>query len=184
MTYIAFFRGLNVGGRNRVKMSDLKRLFLDCGFCNVTTCLQSGNVLFESDQDRRSTHDNIVRAFAERFGFQSPVSLRTDDELSKIIAALPFTKKEIEQAEANAPEIAHIYLFLSNNNIAPALAETLRSADPGEDRFYVGKREIYLLCAHGLRDSKLAALAQKSDACLTFRNWKTTQRIHELLHAD
>ena len=184
MKYVAFFRGINVGGKNKVKMADLKQLFHDCGFCEVKTYIQSGNVLFESDKDKHLLPDIIFHAFSERFGFQSHVVLRSGDEISEIISALPFTKEEIELAESELPEVEHVYVFLSNGNIDFAAAETLRLIYDGEDKLYVGKRELYLLCYHSVRDSKLAASLSRLDASLTSRNLKTMLKIHEWLGPD
>lgn len=184
MNYVAFFRGINVGGRNKVKMADLKQLFHDCGFSKVQTYVQSGNVLFESDQDEHFLPDIISHAFTERFGFQSPIVLRSSDEISGIISAQPFTGEEIAQAQSRTPEVEHLYIFLSNGNIDPAAAEALRPTGDGEDRFFIGKREIYLLCYRSVRDSKLAASLSKLDASFTFRNQKTILKIQELLGAE
>ncbi|SMC49398.1 DUF1697 domain-containing protein [Papillibacter cinnamivorans] len=184
MKYAAFFRGINVGGKNKVKMADLKQLFQDCGFGRVQTYIQSGNVLFESDEAEHLLPDLISHAFTERFGFKSPVVLRSGDEISEILSAEPFAKEDIEQAEAKNPEVEHLYVFLSDGNIDPAAAETLRLAYGGEDMLFVRKRELHLLCSHGVRDSKLAASLSKPGAPMTFRNRKTLLKIHELLGAD
>jgi len=181
MKYVAFLRGINVGGKNKVKMSDLKQLFRDCGFNKVQTYIQSGNVLFDSDKEKSLLSVIISRAFTERFGFQCRVVLRSSNEISEIISALPFTKEEIEQAEAKIPEVEHVYFFLSSSNIDPAAAEILHLAYGGEDKFFIGKRELYLLCYHSVRDSKLAASLPKLNASLTSRNMKTMLNIQELL---
>jgi uncharacterized protein (DUF1697 family) len=181
MNYAAFFRGINVGGRNKVKMADLKQLFHDCGFSKVETYIQSGNVLFESDEDEYLLPDIIFHAFTERFGFQSHVVLRSRNEIYEIISALPFSNKEIEQAVAKNPEVEHVYVFLSNGNIDPKAIETLCLAYDGEDKLLVGKRELYLLCYQSVRNSKLAMSLSKLNVSLTSRNLKTMLKIYELL---
>ena len=100
------------------------------------------------------------------------------------MSALPFSKEDIEQAEAKTPEVEHVYVFMANDCIDPAAAETLCSAYDGEDKLSVGKRELYLLCYHSIRDSKLATSLSKLDVSLTSRNQKTMLKICELLGAD
>lgn len=182
--YVAFFRGINVGGKNKVKMADIKQLFLDCGFRDVTTYIQSGNVIFKSDQDKSLLPDVISHAFEKRFAFPSHVILRSGDEISAIMSALPFSKEEIEQAEAKTTEVEHVYVFMANDYIDSSVAETLCSAYDGEDKLSVGKRELYLLCYHSIRDSKLATSLSKLGLSLTSRNQKTMLKICELLDAD
>lgn len=182
--YVAFFRGINVGGKNKVKMADLKQLFHDCGFRDVKTYIQSGNVIFKTDQDKSLLPDVISHAFEKRFSFPSHVILRSGDEMSAIMSALPFSKEEIEQAEAKAREVEHVYIFMANDSINPAAAEALCSAYDGEDKLSVGKRELYLLCYHSIRDSKLATSLSKLGVSLTSRNQKTMLKICELLDAD
>lgn len=62
MKYVAFFRGINVGGKNKVKMDDLKKMFAECGFADIKTYIQSGNVVFTSDMDKDLMIDNISNA--------------------------------------------------------------------------------------------------------------------------
>jgi uncharacterized protein (DUF1697 family) len=184
MRYAAFFRGINVGGNHQVKMDDLRQLFLDCGFQNVQTVIQSGNVLFEADRDPASLPGMISRAFAERFGFQSNAAVRSGRELGEILAALPFSPDEIGQAEAANPDVEHVYVFLSNRAVDPDAAEALRQTYAGPDRLVAEKREYYLLCRQSIRVSKPAAALNKLDASLTSRNLNTMRKIHALLNAQ
>lgn len=182
--YVAFFRGINVGGKNKVKMADLKLLFHNCGFRDVTTYIQSGNVIFESDQNEFLLSDIISHAFEKRFAFRSHVVLRSESEMSTMMSALPFTKKEIKQAEAKAPEVEHVYVFMSNDYIDPAAAEALCSSYDGEDKLSAGKRELYLLCYRSVRESKLVNSLSKLGVLLTSRNQKTMLKICEMLDTD
>jgi uncharacterized protein (DUF1697 family) len=183
MKYAAFFRGINVGGKNKVKMADLRQLFEDCGFRGAETYIQSGNVLFEVEQAQDLLPAIISHAFAERFGFNSPAVLRSSDEITGIILALPFTKDEIDRAETENPEVEHVYIFMTNSDIDPVAAASLRRAYSGEDQLCAEKRELYLLCHQSVRDSKLAAALLKLDASLTSRNLKTMLKINEMLNS-
>ncbi|MDL2217495.1 DUF1697 domain-containing protein [Christensenellaceae bacterium OttesenSCG-928-M15] len=184
MKYVAFFRGINVGGKNKVKMDELKRLFSDCGFSDIKTYIQSGNVLFQSDQDQALLADTISGAFEKRFGFVSHIILRSADEIAAILSPFPFTEAEVQRAEASAPEVAHVYIYLSNDPIDATALEKLRQSYTGDDKLYVSEREVYLLCHQSVRDSKLAILLSKLPAPLTARNQKTMCKVFELLTGD
>ena len=71
MKYVVLFRGINVGGKNIVKMNDLKQLLLDLELKNVQTYVQSGNAVLDSDLDETSLQNKICDGFVKRFGFES-----------------------------------------------------------------------------------------------------------------
>ena len=181
MKYVAFFRGINVGGKNSVKMADLRDLLTDCGFQNVATYIQSGNALFDSEAGPKAVTDRIVERFSDRFGFQSPIVLRSAEEFQTTLSEQPFTEAEISQAQARNPKTAHLYYFLSDQNIDLDAVEQLRQSTPGEDQLKVGRRTLYLLLAGSIRNSKLAASLMKFDPPLTSRNHKTMLKMRELL---
>ena len=181
MQYVAFFRGINVGGRNTVKMSDLRQLFIGLGFQNAKTYIQSGNVIFSSDMEQRLLMPMIERAFEEQFGFQSAVVIRSEAEIAHIIDAMPFGAAEIEQAQNASPDVEHIYIYLSEGILDTESITKLCASYNGKDRLHMGNREVYLLCFQSIRDSKLATQLTKLPQQLTARNLKTMKKIALLL---
>ncbi|HEX9024877.1 MAG TPA: DUF1697 domain-containing protein, partial [Clostridium sp.] len=75
--YIALLRGINVGGKNIIKMNDLKRVFESIGLIEVQTYIQSGNVLFKSSDEKEMLLNKIEREIKNVFGFSVTVILRT-----------------------------------------------------------------------------------------------------------
>lgn len=74
--YIALLRGINVGGKNRVSMSELKQLFEQNGFCNVITYINSGNVIFSAEQtDEKKVKEGCEALIADAFGLNIPVTI-------------------------------------------------------------------------------------------------------------
>jgi len=175
--YVAFFRGINVGGKNIVKMTDLSQLFISLGFHDVKTYIQSGNVIFSSDIEQHLLVPLIEQAFEEQFGFSSAVVIRSDTEIGSIVDSLPFRAEEIEQAQNENPDVEHIYIFLSNSAIDIEKVSQLTASYYGKDRSQIVDREIYLLCFQSIRDSKLAAALVKLPQPLTSRNLKTLEKI-------
>lgn len=97
-TYIALLRGINVGGNKIIKMLDLKAMFQALGFANVRTYIQSGNVVFESDEGSVSLLSGVIeRQIHEVFGFEVSVIIRTLAEMENVIANDPFQLSEPEE---------------------------------------------------------------------------------------
>src|SRR5665213_2493204 len=89
-TYIAFLRGINVGGHT-VKMDRLRHLFGELGFAGVRSYIQSGNVFFESEEaDKPALQAMIERHVQTALGYKAPTALRTIAELEQVLALDPF----------------------------------------------------------------------------------------------
>lgn len=88
--YIAFLRGINISGRNKVPMAELKSLFTEIGFENVKTVLNSGNVVFNSEsEDLKEITQKIKTALAGKYDFDIPVVVLKKSELKEIVAKAP-----------------------------------------------------------------------------------------------
>src|SRR5713226_6408063 len=91
--YVAFLRGINVGGKKLIKMEDLRRVVESLGLRNVSTFIQSGNVIFEaSATDRSALTKKIEKKLLAAFGHDVTVVLQTIDELKDILKRNPFKK--------------------------------------------------------------------------------------------
>jgi len=89
MKYVALFRGINVGGKAKVPMLQLKEMFEGLGLANVVTYINSGNVLFEDDRKVLELEPLIEKAFAKEFGFPVRIVLRTAASIAKICREIP-----------------------------------------------------------------------------------------------
>ncbi len=90
-TYVAFLRGINVGGNKKIPMKELAALFEQAGFRNIKTILNSGNVVFESKETAPSAlAKKIEKAIAARFDFEVNVQIRTLDEIKRLVEKNPF----------------------------------------------------------------------------------------------
>jgi uncharacterized protein (DUF1697 family) len=175
-TYLALLRGINVGGKNKLPMKDLIRMFAAAGCDDVRTYIQSGNVLFEAPSKLAAQLPTTIAArMADQFGYRTPVVLRTATELAGVVAGNPFLERGVDE------DVLHV-LFLASPP-APDLVDTL---DPGRsppDAFIVKGREVYLKLPNGVARSKLtnayfdARLATTS----TGRNWRTVTTLLELM---
>jgi uncharacterized protein (DUF1697 family) len=163
--YIALLRGINVGGKNIIKMAELKKVFEKMGLCDVKTYIQSGNVLFKSNEDEESLRKKIECEIEESFGFSVSVVLRSAAELEQIILNCPFSKEE------------SLYVSLMTHVPSKENIERLNVYQSESEEYKIVGREVYLLFRNSIRNSKLANNLQKLDVPTTVRNWNTINKL-------
>lgn len=173
-TYIALFRGINVGGKNILPMKELVIILEDLGCQNIKTYIQSGNVVFESNDDDTSRLSNTISdEIRKRRGFAPNVLLLSFEELEKAIANNPFPEAE------NDPKALH-FGFLASAPEQPDL-KTLESLRGENERFQLIDNIFYLYAPDGVGRSKLAANTERLlGVPMTDRNWRTVGKILEL----
>ena len=177
--YAALLRGINVGAKHRMGMSDLAQALRDAGFSNVRTYIQSGNVLFESDGEEAELRERMERTIERRFGFPVPVIMRTSTELHAILDHCPFTADEVQRAEEiSGVESLHVSMLPSP--LQPEAVEKLKSFPLGGDRYTICGRDIYLLLQGGVHTSKLVMQILKAAASVTMRNFKTMCQLAQM----
>lgn len=176
-TYIALFRGINVGGRNILPMADLVGLLKRLGAPRVETYIQSGNVVFEHDEkDASQLASRIGAAIKEGHGFEPKVLLRDAVQVMNAMASNPFPEAEAE------PSTLHLY-FLDSPPPNPDL-EKLESIKSADERFELIESVFYLHAPGGIGRSKLAARAEKAlGVAATGRNWRTVGRIVAMVNS-
>lgn len=177
--FIALLRGINVGGKNKIKPADLKQMFLDMGFGKVQTYIQSGNILFESDEPEEVLCKRIEQQIKLIFGFPVVVILRTVKELEEIIQACPFSEEEIAAAESSSG-VESLYIAMSNKEPAPKDIERFMACNNHRDKCYISRRNVYLLFSKSIRKSKLANNLLKLNVLFTVRNRKTMNKLFDL----
>ena len=171
--YLALLRGINVGTKNRIKMDALQLVFEEIGLDSVQTYIQSGNVLFTSDSEETALRERIE-------GITAPVILRTAAEIHDVIEQLPFTVREIAQAQAANTEGESLYVYLMHELPDPAKIDALQQF-AGGDRFCEQGRNIYLLLSQSIRNSKLALQIQRLSTATTARNWNTILKLYKMM---
>ncbi len=181
MKYAALFRGINAGGKNAVKMNDLKQCLLDLGLKDVKTYVQSGNAVFESGLDETTLQNKIHGGFMKQFGFGSSVILRNIDEMRDLIAQLPFMPEEIAAAETADPQVEHLYAYFLDEPSRQERVHLICKGYDGPDRLSAGKRGLYLLCRQSIRKSKLAVRMSRTFHTATVRNWKSVRNLYDML---
>jgi uncharacterized protein (DUF1697 family) len=173
--YIGLLRGINVGGKNRLPMARLREIFADCGAEEITTYIQSGNVVFTSSaKAAASILEQVSERLAAELGLRIPIVLRSADELRRALDAHPFEDRGV-------PEKFRSIMFLERK---PTAAQR-RSLDPecvaGEEWEVIGG-EVHLCYPAGSARSKLTntLFDRRLETISTTRNLRTVRKLIEL----
>jgi uncharacterized protein (DUF1697 family) len=187
-SHVALLRGINVGGRNKVPMADLREVVTSLGHTGVSTYIQSGNVLFSTeDTDNAKLAAALESAIEDRFGIWSSVVVLSRDELARVLAANPYPD------EPN-PRMVHV-VFLNAQPPADLLgrletAESAFAAKGSRDTVQAAGQALFLHTPGGYGTSDLAqavlkiisppAKGKKDGLAATARNWATSTKLLSL----
>jgi uncharacterized protein (DUF1697 family) len=172
----AFLRGINVGGRAMLAMSDLKAALADAGLGDARTYLQSGNVVVTPPSQNPARLAQVMEeAIQGVTNRRIRAMVRTRDDLESVVAGNPLLEPGLKPASLHT-------VFLESIPDPSRVAEL----DPGRsppDRFSVSGRDIYLLYPHGSGRSKLGLdyFEKVLGVAGTARNWNTVTRVLEML---
>jgi uncharacterized protein (DUF1697 family) len=151
-------------------MPELKKLFEDLGFKEVQTYIQSGNVIFRSDENAfvNDLSLTIELAIKQTFGYAVPVVIRTPQELAGVMNSNPFHHPDGTLKD-------NIYVTFLEKEPLPGYVDKINPFDYKPDRFFVQGREIYIDCAAGYGTTRLSNtfFENKLKVRATTRNWKT-----------
>lgn len=177
-TFIALFRGINIGGHNLLPMKALTAILQDLGATGVTTYIQSGNAVFRSPSGNPDTlAKRLAAEIGKRHGFEPYVLIIEPQTLARVIAGNPF-----EDALGD-PVTLHVG-FLADAPGKPDL-EKLDKLKRDSERYHLGDGVFYMHLPEGAGRSKLAAGAEKTlGVPMTGRNWKTVSKLMALASAS
>lgn len=182
--WIALLRGINVGTKGRIRMDALKQVFEDAGFSHVSTYIQSGNVLFDTDLPEQEAREAIEQALLSSATITTTATLRSAQELEALIQSCPFSADALAEAQHLNTEGESFYVcLLPQMPTEQALASLAKIPLAGET-YVVSGRDIYLLLQTSIRLSKFAIRLQKLFPTATMRNWNTMCKLQELSKID
>jgi uncharacterized protein (DUF1697 family) len=176
--FVAFLRAINLGRVNRVPMGDLRVTLTDAGFAEVTTHLQSGNVVLGSTKRSPAAVASAVeRLVSAEFGVDVDVMARTAGELAKITAKNPLAPRPSDSRGL------HVAFLKERPGAAAKRAFSGRTF--GDDEFVIRDTEVYLRYPNGVAGSKMntALFEGGLGTPATVRTWKVVTRLNELAAA-
>lgn len=168
--YISFIRGINVGGKNRIKMDALKTKMSENGFSNCQSYIQSGNLIFETGiKSKKEVKSKLESIFLEHFNLSILVYITNIDELTLVFEQNHFTTVDTKQ-------LYFTFLLETPNTIDLKNLETI---DKKNDEFEISNTVIYINCIGGYSKTKLsnAIFEKKLNVPATTRNWNTLSKM-------
>lgn len=172
MKYLALLRGINVGGNKKVDMASLKDLFESLGFDNVSTYINSGNVIFESDNAKFS---NIESALAEKFGFEIKVVIRDEYNIRHLAETIP------REYENNAEQKTDI-LFLWDDFDSPDSIDLIKIHPDIDNLHYISGAIIWNISKSNYSKSGMHKfIGSTVYKHMTARNINTVRKLAELM---
>lgn len=170
-TYIAFLRGINVGGQKKILMSDLILLFRSFGFSDVRTYIQSGNVLFCADSNK-DLPNRIRKGIMDEYGWDVSVFVRTPNEIATILATCPFSEEK---------RVNSYFILLSAAPDKSLVAELSKVQIPDEE-FFITPDCVYFYSEIGYGRSRFNNnfFERKLMVQGTARNYRTLNKLVEL----
>lgn len=174
ISYAAFLRGINVGGRALIPMAALKAAFVKMGFMNVRTLLASGNVLFASvEADKKAIAEKISSGLKKIWKKDVGVLLRGRDDLEKILAAGPFAGIEMTPG-------VRLYVTFLGERTRPRSSAISFATPRGEFRILrATPTEVFSVLDLDLgkgTPEAMRIIEKEFGANLTTRNWNTVLR--------
>jgi uncharacterized protein (DUF1697 family) len=169
---IAFLRGINVGGKNIIKMVDLKGAFERCGMENVSTFIQSGNVIFETE--KKSIHEIVAvleETLSKSFNYQSRIVVLSQSQLKRVVAESPLLwEKNVD---------ARCYIAFVKEPFTPQDILKEITLKEGVDSVEIGKGVLYMTTLFsGITKSGFSKLIGTSVyKQITIRNYNTARKI-------
>ena len=174
MKYVAFLRGINVGGKNKVKMETLREVFSSLGFENVKTYINSGNIIFETKKtDDKKLAAKIEKAIEKEFDLQVKTIVRSISEIEEIVKNNPF--------DGQFENDKDLHVFFLDEEMPEEKRDILLSNNNENEMFYVRGREIFCLLRVSVLESLMGKdyIAKKLKVSATARNWRTVNKILE-----
>ena len=175
-TFIALLRGINVTGKNKIPMAELRSLAEGLGWRGVRTYIQSGNVVFEASGSRSKLETQLEGAILDTFELSIPVVVRSVRDWRKYVVENPF----LDECEVR-PHLVHVALSKARPK-GGAVEELKRRAQDGE-RIVAVEDALYIDYVAGAGRSKLspALFDRLVGSPVTARNWRTVLKLESML---
>lgn len=173
---LSMLRGVNVGGHNKIKMDALRALYESLKLKSPQTYVQSGNVIFLSDdKNLAGLSQRIQDGIQRRFGFRPDVILRTVSELRHVISRNPFASRH------NIEPSKLLVAFLASEP-GPQARESLMKIDARGEELHIRGSELYIYFPNGIGRTKLSwpRIERTLQTCFTGRNWNSVTKMLEI----
>jgi uncharacterized protein (DUF1697 family) len=169
--WVVLLRAVNLGGRNKVPMTELRTRLEEAGYGGVRTYIASGNVLLDGPRSKAAVADELERLVADAFGVTTTAIVRKPAELATLVDGHPFGLDSSR---------SHV-VFLAERPTEMAV-ERLAATDHAPDRAVVESADVYVRYGAGVQGARLSAarLERLLGVAATHRNWRTVAALAQL----
>jgi uncharacterized protein (DUF1697 family) len=177
--YVALLRGINVGGKNLIKMTELKACLEERGFKTVSTYIQSGNVIFSADNSARTKLiSQVEEALSKTFNYDSRVVVRSYKEMNHIVAHAP-------KGFGSDPATYRYDVIFLKDPLTVARAMKSVTTKEGVDQAFAGKGVLYFsrLISKASQSHLTRIITMPVYQSMTIRNWNTTTKLLKMMEA-
>jgi len=175
--YLALLRGINVGGKNIIKMADLRSAFEGLGYDNVQSFIQSGNVVFRTEEiNKTEITVKIEKLLSERFRYDSRVVVISFNELKNVVENAP------EKFGKEPSDFRYDVLFIKEPLTPTEVIEVVKVRE-NVDSVYEGEKVVYFrkLISKASQSYLTKIITSKVYPHITIRNWNTTYNLYTLM---
>lgn len=171
MKYIALLRGVMPTGKNKVMMADLNEVVSKAGYDNVTTYIQSGNIIFDSDKSEEEISSDIHETIKNDLGPELPVIVKTVDQLQMIADHNPYKEEKYRNSV--------FYIATSMSQIDTEKQGEIQALSKEGEYITFTEEAIYYYLSNGMHNAKINNnfLEKKLGITLTTRNQNTIEKI-------
>jgi len=177
--YLALLRGINVGGKNLIKMTELAACFEALGFSHVRTYIQSGNVIFGADEpDQARLSSRIEAALSKTFNYEAMAVLRSIKEMKDIVGHAP-------QGFGSNPDAYRYDVIFLKRPLTPSDVMDSISIKEGVDQAFAGEGVLYFirLISRATQSRLTRIISLPIYQSMTIRNWNTTKKLLDMMGA-
>ena len=175
--YVVFIRGINLGPNRRVTNVSLKEAFVNAGYKDAETVIQTGNVIFSSESVTIST-ERLAKAILDITCISVRLVIRTQQDIEKIVLASPF-KVDFAPEGIKEPEFPVFHVIFLSHAFEPDYFQRIDKNLTGDEKCAVHNREIFLYLPYGVSKSRLPSYLLAADNSAVMRNWNTIAKIAE-----
>jgi uncharacterized protein (DUF1697 family) len=178
--YVALLRGINVGGKNLIKMAELRACFEGLGFTNVRTYIQSGNVIFSSEEsDQARLTSQLEDALSRTFSYSSRAVMRSDAEMKAIVAFAP------DGFGSDPATYRYDVIFLKEPLTSVEAMKSVTTKE-GVDQVFAGDGVLYFsrLISRATQSHVSRLVSMPVYQSMTIRNWNTTTKLLNLMGSE
>ncbi len=178
-TYIAILRGINVSGQKLIKMEDLKSYMEELNFSYVSTYIQSGNIIFQTEiLSEIELAKLIEKKILKEYNFEVPVIVRSDKYFNHVLKNNPFIN-------AGKAELDKLYVTFLASKPSEKIINSIETITGNIDEYKIIEDVIYIYCQNGYGNTKLNNnyFEKKLKIQATTRNWKTVVKLTDIANA-